>query len=66
MEWRDNIQSTDPTLRDKMFKDRVVQPKNESGNGEKANDNNENLGTKRERIMMAVKRTLPKATATTI
>ena len=41
-EWRDNIQSTDPTLRDKMFKDRVMPPKDESGSEEKANDGDKN------------------------
>ena len=30
-----------------MFKDRVVPPKNGGGSGEKANDNNENLGDKK-------------------
>ena len=42
-EWRDNIQSTDAVLRDKMFKDRVVPPKYETRSGEKANDKKENM-----------------------
>lgn len=42
-EWRDNIRSTDPVLRDKMFKDRVVPPQDETRSGEKANDKKENM-----------------------
>ncbi|KAI4947543.1 hypothetical protein J4E91_006363 [Alternaria rosae] len=43
-EWRDKVRSTEPTLRDKMFKDRVVPPQDEGGSGEKANDKSENMG----------------------